>query len=427
MIKRLLDRLVCQNPWLIMLPFLGLYVSLASTMTEHGALMRDETRYWSSATNMLHGQFHNTNGDDFLWSGPGYPALLAPMVALDVPYWVPKVVNAGIYYVAMVLFFHLVCLYLPKRTAWVTSLCMLFYYVPWRDSFGDIMTEALAICLSVATTYFFCKRLKEGKLSWRNMLKPSILLAWLMLTKVIFGYVVLVCIIGFGFAALLQRTNTKLLAGLRFSVLAMVFCLPYLVYTFTVSGKIFYWGNAGGMQLYWMSSPYPDDLGDWHLKDLSEHPSLKQNHAAFFASIDTLGPVEKDEAFKRKAIENIQANPSKFVKNWAMNCMRILFSYPLSFLKPSLGVFRYVFPHSFLIVFAILIAYPSFKYHRRIPTEIWSLLFLMATYYLGSSLLAAYARFFYPIVPVLVLWIAICFHNFVRLDFKAPQSDTTSS
>jgi len=426
MMKRLLDWLAPQNPWLVMLPFLGLYMFLAATLTDHSELKRDEVRYWGLATNLLHGHFHDKEGDNFLWSGPGYPALLAPMVALDVPLWVPKVVNAGIYYVAMVVFFHLLCLYLPRKSAWLASLCMLFYYVPWEESFGDIMTEALAFCLSVTTAYFFCKALKESKFTWRAMLKPAAWLAWLMLTKVIFGYVVLICILAFGLASLIQRQNLKIKAGFRFSVLAMAFCLPYLIYTFAVSGKAFYWGNAGGLQLYWMSSPYPDELGDWHVKSLAEHPSLMQNHATFFASLDSLGPVERDDAFKRKAIQNIREHPTKFLKNWAMNCTRILFSHPLSFLKPSLGVFKYVLPHSFLLVFGLLFLWPCLKRHQQIPTEIWCLLFLMATYFFGTSLLAAYARFFFPIVPVLVLWIAVCIHQFVRIRFQ-PQPNESAT
>ncbi|MFM7726566.1 MAG: ArnT family glycosyltransferase, partial [Flavobacteriales bacterium] len=298
MMKRLLDWLTPQNPWIVMLPFLALYIALAATLTKHDVLVRDEVRYWGLASNLLHGHFHNLEGDNFLWSGPGYPALLAPMVALDVPYWVPKVVNAGIYYLAMVFFFKLICLYLPRRSAWVASLCMLFYYVPWEETFGDIMTEALAFLLTIATSYSFCKALLEDKLSWRSMLKPAAWLAWLTLTKVIFGYVVLVCMLVFGLASLIQRKNAKLKASFRFTTLAMVLCLPYLVYTYSVSGKLFYWGNAGGMQLYWMSSPYEDELGDWHYKSLKDDASLMQHHGAFFASIDTLEPVEKDDAFK---------------------------------------------------------------------------------------------------------------------------------
>jgi len=424
--KRILDWLVPQNPWVVMLPFLGLYISLAATLTDHSVLRRDEVRYWGLATNLTHGHFHNMEGDNFLWSGPGYPAVLAPLVALDVPYWVPKVMNAGIYYVAMVMFFYLLCLYLPKRSAWVASFCMLLYYVPWEDSFGDIMTEALAFCLTITTSYFFCKALKSEQLTWRSMLKPAVFLAWLMLTKVIFGYVVLVCIIGFGFAAIARRKNLKVLAGFRCMVLAMAFCLPYLAYTYAISGKIFYWGNAGGMQLYWMSSPYEDELGDWHYKSLTDHPSLLQHHGAFFASIDSLGPVEKDDAFKHKAIQNIQEHPTKFAKNWAMNCTRILFSYPLSFLKPSLGVFKYVLPHSFLLVFSLLFCWPCLKNHRQVPTEIWCLLFLMATYFCGSSLLSGYARFFFPMVPVLVLWIALCFHQFVRIQFQRERAENVT-
>lgn len=65
--------------------------------------------------------------------------------------------------------------------------------------------------------------------------------------------------------------------------LALLICSPYLVYTYALTGKIFYWGNSGGLSLYWMSSPHPQEFGDWHNpQTLSEIPELETNHGALF-------------------------------------------------------------------------------------------------------------------------------------------------
>ena len=40
--------------------------------------------------------------------------------------------------------------------------------------------------------------------------------------------------------------------------LALVWCLPYLAHTYSLTGRWFYWGSSGGMSLYWMSTPYRD-------------------------------------------------------------------------------------------------------------------------------------------------------------------------
>ena len=409
-----------------MLPALAFYLLLAVVLTDHTALVRDEVRYWGLAENLLNGHFHDKSGDNFLWSGPGYPVLLAPFVAVDAPLVLPKMFNGVLYYIAMVMFFKLMALYLPRRKAWLAALIMLAYYPPLEHSMGDIMTEALAICLMTSTAYFFCQALQQAQYRWRDMVLPAALLMWLMLTKVIFGYVVLAALLGFGLLALLRKDNPKLAASVRFFALGLAFCLPFLIYTFSLTGKLFYWGNSGGMQLYWMSSPYPDELGDWHSPNLQEHPSLMEHHGAFYASLQDLTPVQRDEAFKRQALANIKAHPKKFVLNWISNMGRTIFSHPLSFLKPSNGVFKYVFPHMFLLVLGILFAYPTFRHHRLFPTEILVLLVFCGIYFFGTSLLASYVRFFYLITPILMLWLGFALHRFVQVRFTPTAAGDTS-
>lgn len=421
MIDRFLGWLAPRNPWLMLLPALALYLFLAATLTPHDALVRDEVRYWGFADNLLHGHFHFKEGDNFLWSGPGYPVVLMPFVALDAPLILPKLLNAVLYYIAMGLFFQLAGLYFSRKKAWLATLVMVAYYVPWVECFSDIMTESLTICLMIGTTYLFCRNMRQGRLDWRDMLAPGVLLMWLMLTKVLFGYVVLATLLLLGAGYLLRGREVKVGGSLRFFALGMAFCLPYLLYTYSLTGKVFYWGNSGGTQLYWMSSPYPDELGDWHVASLLEHPSLETNHRAFFASIQDLDPVAKDDAFKRKALENIRQHPAKFVKNWAMNVTRTLFSHPLSFLKPSLGVFKYVIPHAFLLVLGAFFAWPTIRRHRLWPTEMLVLLVFCGIYLAGTSLLASYARFFFPVVPILVLWLGYGLDRFVRVRFAASE------
>ena len=419
MIDRFLGWLAPRNPWLMLLPALALYLFLAATLTSHDALVRDEVRYWGFADNLLHGHFHDKGGDNFLWSGPGYPVVLMPFVALDAPLVLPKLFNAVLYYVAMGLFFHLACLYFTRKKAWLATLVMVAYYVPWVECFGDIMTESLTMCLMIGTAYAFCRNMQQGRLGWRDMVLPGVLLMWLMLTKVLFGYVVLLALLALTGWYFLRGREAKVGGSARFLALGLAFCLPYLLYTFSLTGKLFYWGNSGGMQLYWMSSPFPDELGDWHVYSLKEHPSLETNHRAFFDSLEGLDPVAKDEAFKRKALENIRQHPAKFVKNWAMNITRTLFSHPLSFLKPSLGVFKYVFPHAFLLVLGAFFFWPTLRRHRLWPTELLVLLFFCGVYLAGTSLLASYARFFFPVVPILVIWLGYGLDRFVKVRWDA--------
>jgi hypothetical protein len=173
-----------------------------------------------------------------------------------------------------------------------------------------------------------------------------------------------------------------------------------------------------------MSSPFEDELGDWHMPTLEENGLLQKNHGAFFSEISGLGEVEKDEALKRRAIEQIKAHPKKFAYNWVANVGRTFFSHPLSFLKPSNGLFYYLVPNIFLIVFATLMAILTVLYYKRFPLEILVLLVFSLLYLGGISFLASYVRFLYPIVPIWMVWIAWGLHRFVRLNLgKQDQAD----
>jgi 4-amino-4-deoxy-L-arabinose transferase-like glycosyltransferase len=103
---------------------------------------------------------------------------------------------------------------------------------------------------------------RTRRLGRRDLWLAAIALAWLALTKVFFGYLVLplAALYGVWFAV------TRLPAVRRAALVcvgAAVLCLPYLTYTYALTGRVFYWGNSGGQTLYWMSSPFPQDLGDW--------------------------------------------------------------------------------------------------------------------------------------------------------------------
>lgn len=424
MLKRLLDFIENRSPWQVLFPLLVIWLIASVTFKAHNVLVMDEVRYWGFAENLLQGHFHFTEGHNFLWSGPGYPLLLTPFVALDLPLWAPKMLNAVLLYIGIVHIFKTMSLFIPARKAWLGTLATAAYYPIYAVSLPFIMTEALTYMLVAMFAFHMCRVLKNKETNWRKMIVPGLLFTWLALTKVIFGYVLLSALIMVGAIWLWKRSNVKLASLTKILAFAMLFCMPYLIYTFALTGRAFYWSNAGGMQLYWMSSPWPYELGDWHGPSLTEHPRLKIHHGAFFDSIKDLDPLAKDDALKKKAIENIKANPRKYVYNWVSNISRTLFSYPLSYLRPSIGFLFYLLPNIFIIVLSVFAIYPSIRYHRRYPTEVLFLLLMAALYFGGISLVASYARFFYMIMPLLMIWLAVSLYQFVHL--KIPDFNGTT-
>ena len=125
-------------------PLLAVYlvVTLVNWPTQWAG---DELRYLQFAHNLSHGRYALDN-DDYLCNGPGYPLLLAAWNATGMPPLWARFGNAGLLFLAVTLFAHLMVLYVPRRwalgTAWGLGL-----HVPLYTALGLMMTESLAVCV----------------------------------------------------------------------------------------------------------------------------------------------------------------------------------------------------------------------------------------------------------------------------------------
>jgi hypothetical protein len=189
------------------------------------------------------------------------------------------------------------------------------------------------------------------------------------------------------------------------AALALLVCVPWLAYTYSVTGQLFYWGTPGGDTLYWMATPFPDEYGDWFAKPRRLAAGIvQQRHAPFIDSMEGMPDTEKDRRYREKAIEYIRAHPAKFVHNWLMNVSRMLFNYPYSYTPQKPGTFAYLLPNMVVLPLAVA-ALPVWALRwRRVPAEIWSLGFLFAVSFGGSSLVSAEGRQFMVLLP----WVLAC-------------------
>jgi len=198
-------------------------------------------------------------------------------------------------------------------------------------------------------------------------------------------------------------------------LLSFIFCLPYLIYTFNLTNKFFYWTNSGSMSLYTMSTPFEKELGNWDsFSELLDNP----NHTAFIDSIMQLEPLKRDEALKYKALENIKNHPKKYFTNWIANVGRLLFSYPYSNAEQSIKTYFTIIPNMFIIVFIFFAAAIGTIRYKSFPKEILFLLFFVIIYLFGSSLVSAYRRMFYITMPFWILFISYVFTNVINITFK---------
>jgi hypothetical protein len=233
----------------------------------------------------------------------------------------------------------------------------------------------------------------------------------------LFGYVIAAALL----LALAARAATRMGAPGRAAwicALALALCVPYLSYTYSLTGRIFFWGTSGGMSLYFMSTPYANEFGSWFsAEEVRLRPELAA-HREFFASLEGLTDLERDDAFKRRAIDNIRRYPAKYLANLAANTGRLLFSYPFTFGPHSMTTFFYLVPNMFLVVLAVLSIPAALLRPREIPFEIWALLVFALIAFGGSALLSAYDRQARPLVPALSLWLAYIAARVVRIELR---------
>lgn len=425
-LKKYVQSPLWRNPWVIFFPFFIFYLVLIFVFREKN-MSGDTGRYLIYAENLIQG-FYAFEGTKYLWNGPGYPLLLAPLLALGAPLFLMACLNAVFHYLSVVFLYKTIYRHADTSIALFFSFFWALYY-PVYESLIAVLTESFTIFLVTMIAYYSSSYFSEG-ISGSNSRSKYLwilggLLGYLALTKIIFGYVLLTMLLLVGLYWLISKDRVNSLRAASVIGVAFLVCLPYLVYTYQLTGRTFYWGNSGGLSLYWMSSPYPKEYGDWQAPQfnaewqLRDIEAIKANHIADFAALDAsaLNEVHRDDRLKEMAVQNILQNPKKFFINWVANLNRMLFGLPYSYQLENLKFLKYLPPNLpllTLMLYSFLILLLNFK---AIPFELHFLLLMVLIYLSASSLLSAYPRMFHIILPILLFWVAYSISRTVRFRF----------
>lgn len=411
--KKLIDRYKRLSLYLKLIPFLILYIAIIIVFAPNENF-GDEGRYLMFAKNLLNGFYSPPAPDINLWNGPGYPALLSLFLFFKLPYMIIRFANAILLYFSLIISYKLFSIYSSKKTSMVFTI-LLGLYFPGYFELPIMYTECLTIFLISVVCLFFVSNFSQNRFSWINIILSGFAIACLALTKVIFGYVIVFMLLYSLLVLCLSKFHTTAKKSLLIFFLALIFCTPYLIYTYSLTKKPFYWANAGGMSLYTMSTPFPDEIGDWCTKEtLLKNP----NHTAFIDSIYNLNALERDEAFKSRAVENIKNHPQKYFNNWIANIGRLFFSYPYSNKPQTITTYFTIIPNMFVIVFICLALMFALQSYKEIPKEI-IILFVFIIFYLGgSSLISAYRRWFSITLPFWYLFLSYVYDNLVSITLR---------
>jgi hypothetical protein len=377
--------------------------------------IEDECRYISFAENLLNGFYSPPAPNINLWSGPGFPIILMPLVSLHAERSILILLNVLISIGVIVVMFKTAILFLSQSKALIISLIWSLYYPHYQEIF-TVLTEPFTTLLLISFAYFITKYVHNRKKL--AGLYSGVIFGFLVLTKVIFSYV-LILLLFILMVFYLFRLNRKLMGQLIYVwIIAFSITLPYQLYTYHLTGKIYYFANSGGSSLYFMTSPYLGEFGEWNNTTFTANcgfsaevpcnaEKFKKNHSSFFEYLKKLDPISADEEFKKRSLQNIIAHPVKYLKNYINNFSRMLFNIPNSYFYQREQTILRILPNSFVFVFMVLgIIYSLMKY-QRLPNSVLIIIIFVLSYLSIQLLVSSYPRHFNVIVPLILIWLAV--------------------
>jgi hypothetical protein len=375
-----------------------------------GPFIADEGRYLRFAASLAQGTYALPS-HEFLWNGPGYPLVLAAAQAVGISPEAARFLNAGFLYLAVVLFGLLIQLEVGRGWA-LGSAWALGLYIPFYQSLPLLHTELLAVALVCGL--FYALALARHRQSHIALCVAGVILGYLALTKILFGYILLVSLLLTASWLGWRPRSAEARRLVIVHLLALATTMPYLAYTYRLTGLPFYWGNSGGNSLYSMSTPFAEEWGDWFGPvQVRDWPQLAR-HKALFDSVATLPPVEQDRRLRDEALRNIREHPTKFGWNVAANLSRLFFSFPFSYTPQKLRVLFYAVPNGLLLAATLLSAIILLA-SRPAGFTAWAVhMGFITVTLLAMAPLSAYARMLFPVVPSLFYVVVSGAHQFVR-------------
>jgi hypothetical protein len=206
--------------------------------------------------------------------------------------------------------------------------------------------------------------------------------------------------------ALLAAALAYALRRRAVAAVAVVACVPWLAYTYHLTGQPGYWGSSSGLSLFWMSPTVPGETGQWHEpRDVLTDPALA-GLRPLFVRLQGLHPVEADRLLRRRAVANIRARPAEYARNLVANVGRLVFSAPM---RPSLGplsIGTYGVFNVLLLGGVGWAAAVLWRHRRRVPPETGPLALFAGLAVVVHLPPSASPRMLLPVVPVLVWLIA---------------------
>lgn len=392
--------------------------------THRPELIWDEGRYLMFASRLTQGFYADPNHPDLI-NGPGYPLILAAFLMLKIPLVGMRLFNAVLMALAAWFSYRATRPYAGQRWALgVAAVTALHPSLARTAPF--LMTEALTVCCISGFAWALTSVMRTDKTKWLLILTAAFILAWLTMTRVFFGNVIMASIACTGLLLPIWRSaRQSFLRMLAVLGLAFAMCIPWLAYTHAKTGNTLCWSTNGGELLYWATSTRDGENGHWFSEDDAQNkPELIANgHREFYRANYYLPVQQREAALKKKALENIRANPKGVLKNWLCNVGRLLFGFPRSFQNEELVMLVLVVVNGPLLLAVLAALWVGWIKRTRIPTEVLLLAMMTCIYLGGASLLPGLPRYTVVMWP----WIGLSLAAILGRIDRSPASGDLQS
>jgi len=114
----------------------------------------------------------------------------------------------------------------------------------------------------------------------------------------------------------------------------------------------------------------------------------------------------------------LSLSDDEYVRNIISNVSRLLFGIPNSYFYQREQTIWRIIPNSIILTFFIFSLIITLANRRFIPSEIYLVVGITMFYLLFSSLVSAYPRQFYVVVPLLLFWFAFIFDKAFKFRLK---------
>jgi 4-amino-4-deoxy-L-arabinose transferase-like glycosyltransferase len=367
----------------------------------------DEAHYLYFARNLTHGRYavaaKQADGY-YLWHSPGLPLVLAPLVAVSAPVHVLRLVGPVAMLLSGIFFWLLLRRWVSPWLALIGGLALALF-PPFLRMLPMLYSEPLALMFFVAALLALAKAYEAGAWPWAAA--SGVLGGLMVLTRLDEGWILVAGLVLAAMLAVWKRRRIDVLNLVCLAV-AMLVCVPWLIYTASLSHKFPYWTASGGESLYWMASTTPGSSGSWESPQRALSDPRFAADRPLFARLAPLPQVKRDSELTSTALTLIRHHPVVYLRHVLDNTERMVIDIPYSFTATGKGFLLYgVFDVALMIAVVASLVVLRRRPPPRIPPLVGFMIVFAVLNFAAHALVASYPRMTTLSIPAAFALVAL--------------------